>query len=128
MRITGRRQQIRQRQKPQAKGKRHSVEGTVANRPHGDVWRRGGMAACSYDKQPCGRFAMAQDREHENADGPWRMGRAISELGKGEKQRDNALQHPPVHPDCRASVQFRRSMTAEAIVRAEAARWISSGE
>jgi hypothetical protein len=47
MRIAGRRQQVRQRQrqKPQAKGKRHGVGGTAAGRRHADIWL-GGMAAC----------------------------------------------------------------------------------
>ena len=121
MRIAGRRQQVRQRQrqKPQAKGKRHGVGGTAAGRPHGHVWRRAVMTRL-YEKQPCHRFAVAQDREHNNTYGPGSMGRAISEPGKREQQRDDALQRPPVSPDCCASVQFHRSMTAGAIVRADA--------
>ncbi len=77
-----------------------------------------------YEKQPCRRLAVAQDREDKNPDRPRSMRRAVSEIREGEEQRDNALQHPPVHPDCRASVQFRRSMTAAAIMRARATRGI----
>ena len=34
-----------------------------------------------YEKQPCHRFAVAQDREHNNTYGPGSMGRAIGEPG-----------------------------------------------
>jgi hypothetical protein len=81
-----------------------------------------------YEKQPCRRLAVAQDREDKKPDRPRSMRRAVSEIREGEEQRDNALQHPPVHPDCRASVQFRRSMTAAAIMRAGATRGISLEE
>ena len=77
-------------------------------------------------QSPCHRFTVTQDREYKDTDRPWSKGRALSERGKGEKQRDNALQYPPVHPDCCASDQFCRSMIAGTIVRADARRWIDS--
>lgn len=104
MRVAGQKLRQSQRQQPQAQGKLRGVGGAAAGRRHDQVWRRAGMA-CLHEL-PCRRFAVAQKREHENTDRPWGMGRAIGELGEGEKQRDNALQYPPVHPDCRASVQF----------------------